>query len=93
VSATCPAAGIPLAQILDDSGIALVVAGEPPPVPAPVGFTLVGAEPPGAASLNLEVAGRVAFLDSGAIQVPRTPLRDGLVEAGLGGLDPERPLL
>lgn len=93
VSATCPAAGIPVAQILDDSGIALVVAGEPPPVPAPVGFTLVGAEPPGAASLILEVAGRLAFLDSGAILVPRTPLRDGLVEAGLDRLDPERPLL
>lgn len=93
VSATCPAAGIPLAQILDDSGIALVVAGEPPPVPAAVGFTLVGAELPGAASLILEVAGRVAFLDSGAILVPRTPLRDGLLEAGLTRLDPERPLL
>jgi hypothetical protein len=93
ISATCPRATLPVAQILDDSGIALVVSGEPPRLPRPAGFALLGAEPPAALGAVLEAAAALIVLDGGDLLVPRTSLRDDLVEAGLDRLDPERPHL
>jgi hypothetical protein len=82
VASTCPQAGIPLAQILDDSGISLV-AEDPAPPPVPADFLLTGPEPAEAAAAILEVAGRVAVESDGTVLVPRTALRDGLLARGL----------
>ncbi|MGH2653198.1 MAG: hypothetical protein ACRDHV_02465 [Actinomycetota bacterium] len=88
IAATCPAAAIPVAQILDDSGISLLAAGDPAPPPVPAGFALVGLEPTAAAAAVLEVASRVAVEHEGALLVPRTRLRDGLLAEGLAPVLP-----
>jgi hypothetical protein len=82
VALTCPEAGIPLAQILDDSGISLV-AVDPDPPPVSTAFLLAGPDPSAAAAAILEVAERVAVEDDGALLVPRTAQRDGLLGEGL----------
>ena len=92
-SATCPRASLPIAQILDDSGISLVVTGEEPELPRPAGFALAGPSPSAALASVLQVAEGLVEQDDHALLVPRTQLRDGLVEAGLPWLDPERPVL
>jgi hypothetical protein len=83
VAATCPPASGPVAQILDDSGISLVATGDPAPPPVPLEFALEGLEPAAAAAAVLEVAARVAVEHEGALLVPRTGLRDGLLAEGL----------
>jgi hypothetical protein len=83
ISATCSPAAVPLAQILDDSGISLLAAGEPASPHVPAGFALEGLEPAAAATAVLEVATRVAVEHEGALLVPRTLLRDGLLAEGL----------
>jgi hypothetical protein len=84
IAAICPQAAVPIAQILDDSGISLLAAEHPAPLPGRVGFALEGMEPHASAMLVLEVAARVAVEHEGDLLVPRTPLRDGLLAGGLG---------
>jgi hypothetical protein len=88
ISATCPQATVPVAQILDDSGITLLSTGDPAPPPLPLGFALEGLEPASAAEAVLEVASRVAVGHEGDLLVPRTPLRDGLLAEGLAPVPP-----
>jgi hypothetical protein len=83
IAATCAAAQLPLAQILDDSGISVLLTGDPARPPVPVGFALEGLEPAAAAAAVLEVTARVAVEHEGALLVPRTGLRDGLLAEGL----------
>jgi hypothetical protein len=93
ISTACPRATLPIAQILDDSGISLVVTGEAPELPSPLGFALTGSSVAAAARAVLEVAEGLAVLDAGTLMIPRTMLRDDLVGASLDRLDPERPVL
>jgi hypothetical protein len=86
IVAACPRAALPVAQILDDSGIFLLVTGDPPFPPAPVGFSLVGLEPAAAAEAVIEVVERVAAEHEGSLLVPRAGLRDGLLAMGLAPL-------
>ncbi len=88
IAATCSQAAVPLAQILDDSGISLLAAGDPALPPVPVGFALQGLDPAAAATAVLEVAARVAVEHEGELLVPRTPLRDGLLGEGLAPIPP-----
>jgi hypothetical protein len=91
VAETCPRALTPAAQILSDSGVTLVSA-IPVPLPPPAGhpsFDLVpGADPraevaPTAADAILDVSRSLARTDpDGALLIPRTPLRDALLERG-----------
>jgi hypothetical protein len=91
VAETCPRALTPAAQILSDSGVTLVSA-IPVPLPPPAGhpsFYLVpGADPraevaPTAADAILDVSRSLARTDpDGALLIPRTPLRDALLERG-----------
>ncbi|MGH2766508.1 MAG: hypothetical protein ACRDKA_11455 [Actinomycetota bacterium] len=95
ITETCSAAEIPLAQILDDSGITLISTLHPAETPAPLPFYLAGVgsaaeiaepiEPAAAAAAEtvLDVVERVAVEHEGDLLVPRTQLRDGLLEAGL----------
>jgi len=88
IAVTCSAAQLPLAQILGDSGISMLVAGAPPSPPVPAGFALEGLEPAAAGAAVLEVAARVAVEHEGALLVPRTGLRDGLLAEGLAPVPP-----
>ena len=91
VAETCPRALTPAAQILSDSGVTLVSA-IPVPLPPPAGhpsFYLVpGADPraevaPAAADAILDVSQSLVRSDpDGALLIPRTPLRDALLERG-----------
>jgi hypothetical protein len=106
VGGACPAAEIPAAQILSDSGITFVAALEPAEVPGGASFYLAGpgvdrSEPdavspdvPGdiavagpatraAVAAVLDALQRVAVAHEGDLLVPRTQLRDALLEAGL----------
>jgi len=83
IAATCSAAQLPLAQILDDSGISVLLAGDPAAPRVPAGFALEGLEPAAAAAAVLKVAAREAVEHEGALLVPRTGLRDGLLAEGL----------
>jgi hypothetical protein len=106
VGETCPAAEIPVAQILNDSGITFVSALEPAQVPGGAPFYLTGPgadiDEPGVVDLDdsgglepAEVAAYTATLavidairqvaaeHEGDLLVPRTELRDALLEAGL----------
>jgi hypothetical protein len=88
IAVTCSAAQLPLAQILDDSGISLLLAGDPAPPPVPAGFALEGLEPAAAAAAVLEVTVREAVEHEGALLLPRTGLRDGLLAEGLAPVPP-----
>ena len=91
VAETCPRALTPAAQILSDSGVT-VISPVPIGLPSSAGrasFYLVpGADPradvtEAAAGAILAVAESLARPGpDGALLVPRTPLRDGLVDAG-----------
>jgi hypothetical protein len=91
ISATCSPAAVSVAQILDDSGISILLAGDPYPPPVPAGFALEGLDPAAAATAVLEVAARVAVEHEGALLVPRTRLRDGLLAEGLAPVPTARP--
>jgi hypothetical protein len=86
IAAICPRAALPVAQILEESGIALLVTGDPPSSPAPLDFSLLHSEPVAAAAALVEAAGRVAVQHEGSLLVPRTELRDGLRAEGLSSL-------
>jgi hypothetical protein len=99
VGESCPEAEITAARILDDSGITLVSVLTPSDVPRTVSFHLGWADPrvaDGSSELRgtdraafevartiLSAVARVAVEDGEELLVPRTQLRDALLEAGL----------
>jgi hypothetical protein len=85
VGVACPPAMTPAAQILSDSGQVLVAASDAP-LPGPAGDPgfYLGAEGAGAAAeAILEAVGAVALWNGDNLLIPRTDLRDALLEAGL----------
>jgi hypothetical protein len=87
---TCPAAEIPVAQILSDSGITFISVLEAAYPPGSVGYYLAGS--PGntveegaftAAEAVVRSAERAALEHDGDLLIPRTQLRDALLAAGL----------
>ena len=91
VAETCPRALTPAAQILSDSGITLVSAipvSLPPPAGHPSFYLVPGVDrraevAPAAADAILDVSQSLARTDpDGALLIPRTPLRDALLERG-----------
>ncbi|MGH2655317.1 MAG: hypothetical protein ACRDIZ_01225 [Actinomycetota bacterium] len=88
IVAACPRAAVPVAQILDDSGISMLATGDPMSPPVPVGFALEGLDPAAAVEAILEVAAEVAVKRQGDLLVPRTGLRDGLLAEGLAPVPP-----
>jgi hypothetical protein len=85
VGLACPRAMTPAAQILSDTGQVLVaVSDEPLPGAAGDPAFFLRAEGAGAAAeAILEAIGTVAVWNGDNLLVPRTDLRDALLEAGL----------
>ncbi len=97
VGESCPEAETTAARILDDSGITFVSVLDPSDVPGTVAFHLgwaasTSSDPTlthtdrAAFDLTrtiLNAVARVAVQDGGDLLVPRTQLRDALLEAGL----------
>jgi hypothetical protein len=99
VGESCPEAEVTAARILDDSGITLVSILTPSDVPHTVSFHLGwagravadgGSGPSGtdraafeAARTILSAVSRVAVEDGDVLLIPRSQLRDALLEAGL----------
>jgi hypothetical protein len=85
VGVACSRAMTPAAQILGDSGQVLITAADTPPpdTARETGFYL-GADGAGeAAEAILEAVSRVALWNGNNLLIPRTDLRDSLLEAGL----------
>jgi hypothetical protein len=82
---TCPAAEIPVAQILSDSGITFISAMEPadPPGSAPYYLSGSGWSLDATAQVVMRSAAQVAVERGGDLLIPRTQLRDALVAQGL----------
>jgi hypothetical protein len=91
VGESCPEAETTAARILDDSGITFVSVVEPSDVPRTVAFHLGwagSASSPDRAAFDvtrtiLQAVARVAVEEGGDLLVPRTQLRDALLELGL----------
>jgi hypothetical protein len=85
VGVACPRAMIPAAQILSDTGQVLVAASDTPlPDTAGAPAFYLDAEGAGAAAQAiLDAVGDVAVRNGGNLLIPRTDLRDALLDAGL----------
>ena len=88
IATACDETAVPMAQILSDSGVTLVMLDDGLPIPTAPPYDLLAPEPggleaaPSTLEAALDVVERLAIGNEDLLVIPRTPLRDALVAEG-----------